>query len=186
MFIEKHKAALLSFNVNIEPYMVDGVVKDSEGALSVMLSLARNTIAIKFAEDDPDIAKMVAHAFTMFEKLCASDEAYAFYHEMIDSTNLHDRVMQFVTLMLMVDEPLVTFAISKAVNKKHGKLLSDIRLVGEIFGFYNKETKTYTDNITRTAHLNGTTKELIMPPEKIMILMCHYINGQRVIAMMPW
>lgn len=46
---------------------VDGVVADSEGALSVMLPLARNTIAIKFAEDDPDIAKMVAHAFIMFE-----------------------------------------------------------------------------------------------------------------------
>ena len=186
MFIENHKAALLSFDVDIEPYMVDGVVADSEGALSVMLPLARNTIAIKFAEDDPDIAKMVAHAFTIFEKLCTSDEAYAFYHEMIDSPKLHDRVMQFVTMMLMVDEPLGTLAISKGVNKKHGKLLSDIRLVGEIFGFYDKETKTFTDDITRTAHLNGTTKELTLPPEKVLMLMCHYINGQRVVAMMPF
>lgn len=48
MFVEEHKAALLSFDVDIEPYMVDGVVADSEGALSVMLPLARNTIAIKF------------------------------------------------------------------------------------------------------------------------------------------
>lgn len=186
MFIGKHKAALLSFDVDIEPYMVDGVVADSEGALSVMLPLARNTIAIKFAEDDPDVARMVAHAFTMFEKLCTSDEAYAFYHEMIDSPKLHDRVMQFVTLMLMVDEPLGTLAMSKAVNKKHGKLLSDIRLVGEIFGFYDKETKVYADGITRTAHLNGTTKELTLPPEITLLLMCYYINGQRVMSMMPW
>ena len=47
---------LLSFDVDIEPYMVDGVVVDSEGALSVMLLLARNTITIKFAEDDPAVA----------------------------------------------------------------------------------------------------------------------------------
>lgn len=33
MFIEEHKAALLSFDVDIEPYMVDGVVADSEGTL---------------------------------------------------------------------------------------------------------------------------------------------------------
>ena len=186
MFIEKHEAALLNFDADIEPYMVDGVVADNEGALSVMLPLARNTIAIKFAEDDPDVARMVAHAFTMFEKLCTSDEAYAFYHEMIDSPKLHDRVMQFVTMILIVDEPLGTLAMSKAVNKKHGKLLSDIRLVGEIFGFYDKETKVYTDDITRTAHLNGTTKELTLPPEIILLLMCYYINGQRVVAMMPW
>ena len=166
--------------------MVDGVVADSEGALSMMLPLARNTIAIKFAEDDPDVAKMVAHVFTMFEKLCTGDEAYAFYHEMIDSPKLHDRVMQFVTMILIVDEPLGTLAMSKAVNKKHGKLLSDIRLVGEIFGFYDKENKVYTDDINRTVHLNGTTKKLMLPPEKILMLMCHYINGQRVMAMMPW
>ena len=150
---------LLSFDVDIEPYMVDGVVVDSEGALSVMLLLARNTITIKFAEDDPAVAKMVARAFTLFERFCTSDEAYAFYHKMIDSPKLHDRVMQFVTLMLIADEPLGTLAISKAVNKKHGKLLSDVRLVGEIFGFYDTERKVYADGITRTAHLNGTTKE---------------------------
>lgn len=186
MFIEEHKAALLSFDVDIERYMVDGVVADNEGALSVMLPLARNTIAIKFAEEDPAVAKMVAHAFALFERLCTSDEAYAFYHEMIGSSKLYERVMQFETLMLMVDEPLGTLAISKAVNKKHGKLLSDVRLVGEIFGFYDKEAKVYTDDINRTAHLNGTTKELTLPPEKILMLMCHYINGQRVMTMMPW
>jgi hypothetical protein len=159
MFIKEHKAVLLSFDVDIEPYMVDGVVVDSEGALSVMLLLARNTITIKFAEDDPAVAKMVARAFTLFERFCTSEQAYAFYHEMIGSPKLYDRVMQFVTLMLMVDEPLGTLAISKAVNKKHGKLLSDVRLVGEIFGFYDTERKVYADGITRTAHLNGTTKE---------------------------
>ena len=177
---------LLSFDVDIEPYMVDGVVVDSEGALSVMLLLARNTITIKFAEDDPAVAKMVARAFTLFERFCTSEQAYAFYHEMIGSPKLYDRVMQFVTLMLMVDEPLGTLAISKAVNKKHGKLLSDVRLVGEIFGFYDTERKVYADGITRTAHLNGTTKELTLPPEIILLLMCHYINGQRAVAMMPW
>ena len=55
MFVEKHKAALSSFEADIESYMVDGVVVDSEGALSVMLPLARNTIAIKFSEDNPKI-----------------------------------------------------------------------------------------------------------------------------------
>ena len=150
-----------------------------------MLPLARNAITIKFAEDD-DIARMVAHAFTMFERFCTSDQAYDFYHKMIGSPKLYERVMQFVTLMLMVDEPLGTLALSQGVNKKHGKLLSDVRLVGEFFGFYDKETKIYTDDITRTAHLNGTTKELTLPPEKILMLMCHYINGQRVVTMMPW
>lgn len=105
---------------------------------------------------------------------------------MMENPKLYDRVMQFVTLMLIADKPLGTLAISKAVNKKHGKLLSDVRLVGEIFGFYDKENKVYTDDINRTAHLNGTTKELTLPPEKILMLMCHYINGQRVMAMMPW
>ena len=186
MFIEKHKAALSSFEVDIEPYMVDGVVVDSEGALSVMLPLARNTVAIKFAEDDPDVAKMVAHAFTMFERFCTSDQAYDFYNDMIASPKIYDRVMQFVTMMLIADEPLGTLAISKAVNKKHGKLLSDVRLVGEIFGFYSKETKVYAVDITRTAHLNGTTKELTLPLEIILLLMCYYINGQRVLTMMPW
>ena len=186
MFVEKHKAALSSFEADIESYMVDGVVADSEGALSVMLPLARNTIAIKFAEDDPDVAKMVAHTFTMFEQLCTAGEAYAFYRSMMDSPRLHDRVMEFVSMMLFVDEPLGTLDISKVVNKKHGKLLSDIRLVGEIFGFYDKETKVYADGITRTAHLNGTTKELTLPPEIILLLMCYYINGQRVLTMRPW
>jgi len=186
MFIDNHKTALSNFKANMEPYMADGVVVDSEGALSVMLPLARNTIAIKFAEDDPIIAKMVAYALTMFERFCTSDQAYAFYNDMIDSPKLHDRVMQFVTMMLMVDEPLGTLTISKAVGKKHGKLLSDVRSVGEIFGFYDKETKVYTDGITRTEHLNGTTKELTLPPKIILLLMCHYINGQRVVTMMPW
>jgi hypothetical protein len=105
---------------------------------------------------------------------------------MVASPKVYDRVMQFVTMMLIADEPLGTLALSKGVNKKHGKLLSDVRLVGEIFGFYDKEAKAYTDDITRTAHLNGTTKELTLPPEKILMLMCHYINGQRVLTMMPW
>ena len=83
---------------------------------------------------------------------------------------------------MTIDEPLGTLAISKAVNKKHGKLLSDIRLVGDIFRFYDKETKVYADGVTRTAHLNGTTKELTLPPEIILLLMCHYINGQRVMT----
>jgi hypothetical protein len=186
MFIESHKTALLSFKTDIELYMVDGVVADDKGVLSLMLPLARNAIAIKFAEDDDDIARMVARAFTLFERFCTSEQAYTFYSDMVASPKVYDRVMQFVTLMLMVDEPLGTLAISKAVNKKHGKLLSDIRLVGEIFGFYDKETKIYTDDITRTAHLNGTTKELTLPPEKILMLMCYYINGQRVMSMMPW
>ncbi|MEZ7519346.1 MULTISPECIES: hypothetical protein [unclassified Psychrobacter] len=186
MFIKEHKAALLSLEADIEPYMVDGVVADSEGALSVMLPLVRNTIAIKFAEDDPDVATMVAHAFTMFERFCSSDQAYDFYNDIIASPKLYDRVMQFVTMILITDEPLGTLAISKAVNKKHGKLLSDIRVVGEIFGFYDTERKVYADRITRTAHLNGTTKELTLPPEIILLLMCYYINGQRVVAMMPW
>lgn len=186
MFIESHKAALSSFKTDIDLYMVDGVVADSEGALSLMLPLARNAIAIKFAEDDDGVARMVARAFTLFERFCTSEQAYTFYRDMVASPKVYDRVMQFVTLMLMVDEPLGTLALSKGVNKKHGKLLSDVRLVGEFFGFYDKETKTYTDDITRTAHLNGTTKELTLPPEKILMLMCHYINGQRVMAMMPW
>ena len=186
MFIESHEAALSSFETDIELYMVDGVVADDEGVLSLMLPLARNGIAIKFAEEDPIVAKMVAHAFIMFEGLCTSEQAYAFYSDMIASPKVYDRVMQFVTMMLMVDEPLGTLALSKGVNKKHGKLLSDVRVVGEFFGFYDKETKTYTDDITRTAHANGTTKELILPPEKIMMLMCYYINGQRVLTMMPW
>lgn len=186
MFIEEHKAALLSFEADIEPYMVDGVVADSDGALSLMLPIARNTIAIKFAEDDPDIAEMVARALILFERFCTSDQAYAFYNDMMTAPKLHDRVMQFVTMMLMVDEPLGTLAISKAVGKKHGKLLSDLRSVGEIFGFYDKESSVYTDSITRTENLNGTTKELALPPKIILLLMCHYINGQRVLTMMPW
>ena len=117
MFIESHKAALSSFKTDIDLYMVDGVVADSEGALSLMLPLARNAIAIKFAEDDDGVARMVARAFTLFERFCTSEQAYAFYHEMIDSPKLYERVMQFVTLMLMVDEPLGTLAISKAVKK---------------------------------------------------------------------
>ncbi len=186
MFIESHKAALSSFKTDIDLYMVDGVVADSEGALSLMLPLARNAIAIKFAEDDPFVAKMVAHAFIMFEGLCTSEQAYAFYSDMVASPKVYDRVMQFVTMMLIADEPLGTLALSKGVNKKHGKLLSDVRLVGEFFGFYDKKTKIYTDDITRKVHPNGTTKELILPPEKILMLMCHYINGQRVLTMMPW
>ncbi|CAM4222471.1 hypothetical protein PSAR109036_14580 [Psychrobacter arenosus] len=186
MFIENHKAALLNAEASVEQYMDNGVVVDSEGYLSVMLPMTRNTIALKFAENDPAVAEMVAHAFTMFEKLCTSDQAYAFYHKMIESPKLYDRVMQFIAMMLMTNEPLGTLALSKGVDKKHGKLLSDIRLVGEIFGFYDKETKVYKDGITRTEHLNGTTKELILPPEIVLLLMCYYINGQRVMTMMPW
>lgn len=166
MFIKNHKAALSKLEADIKPYMVDGVVADSEGALSVMLPLARNTIAIKFAENDPDVAKMVARAFTLLEKFCTSDQAYIFYKDMMASPKLHDRVMQFVTMVLIADEPLGTLAISKGVGKKHGKLLSDVRLVSDIFGFYNKEAKVYTDDITRTANLNWTTKELTLPPKK--------------------
>ncbi len=92
------------------------MVEDDEGALSLMLPLARNAITIKFAEDD-DIARMVAHAFTMFERFCTSEEAYTFYSDMVASPKVYDRVMKFVTLMLMVDEPLGTLAISKAVKK---------------------------------------------------------------------
>ena len=166
MFIESHKAALSSFKTDIDLYMVDGVVADSEGALSLMLPLARNAIAIKFAEDDDGVARMVARAFTLFERFCTSEQAYAFYRDMVASPKVYDRVMQFVTLMLMVDEPLGTLALSKGVNKKHGKLLSDVRLVGEFFGFYDKENKTYTDDITRTTNLNRKKKKLTMPHEK--------------------
>lgn len=186
MFIETHKAALLSFETDIKPYMDDGVIVDGEGALSVMLPLARNTVAIKYAEDDPEVAKMAARALTLFERFCTNDEAYAFYNDMMASPKLYDRVMQFVTMMLIADEPLGSLAISKAVNKKHGKMLSDIRLIGDYFGFYDKEAKSYSDDIVRTNHLNGTTKELILPPEKILMLMSYYINGQRVVSMMPW
>ena len=76
--------------------------------------------------------------------------------------------------------------MSKAVNKKHGKLLSDVRLVGEVFGFYDKESSVYTDSITCTENPNGMTKELTLPPKIILLLMCHYINGQRVLTIMPW
>lgn len=186
MFIENHKAALLNIQDDVGPYMNSGVVVDSDGYLSVMLPIARNTIAIKFAENDSVIAEMVAHALTMFEKLCTGAEAYAFYNEMMESVKLHDRVMQFVAMMILIDEPQGTLAISKAVDKKHGKLLSDIRIVGDYFGFYDKKSKAYADGITRTEHLNGTTKELTLPPEIILLLMCYYINGQRVVAMMPW
>jgi hypothetical protein len=105
---------------------------------------------------------------------------------MMENPKLYDRVMQFVTLMLIADKPLGTLAISKAVDKKHAKLLSDVRLIGGIFGFYDKETKVYTDDITCITHLNGTTKELTLPPEKVLMLMSYYINGQRVLTMMPW
>lgn len=87
MFIKEHKAALLSFEADLAPYMVDGVVADSEGALSVMLPLARHTIAIKFAEDDHDVATMIAYAFTMFERFCSRDQAYDFYNDTIASLN---------------------------------------------------------------------------------------------------
>lgn len=186
MFIENHKAALLDAMANVEQYMNEGIVVDSDGYLSVMLPIARNTIAIKFAENEPVTAKMVAHALTLFERFCTSAAAYAFYNKLMEDTKLHDRVMQFVAMMLLADEPLGTLTISKAVDKKHGKLLSDVRIVGDYFGFYDKETKTYADGITRTTHLNGTTKELTLPPEIILPLMCYYINGQRVVAMMPW
>lgn len=182
MFIENNKAALLDALANVEQYMNDGVVVDSDGYLSVMLPIARNTIAIKFSENDPSIAKMVAHGFTLFERLCTGAAAYAFYNQLMESIKLYDRVMQFVAMMLLADEPMGTLTISKAVDKKHGKLLSDVRLIGDYFGFYDKEAKTYADGITRTAHLNGMTKELILPPEIISLLMCYYINGQRVLA----
>ena len=71
------------------------------------LCLARNTIAIKFAENDHSVAEMVARAFTLFENFCTSDQAYAFYNEMMENPKLYDRVMQFVTLMLIADKPLV-------------------------------------------------------------------------------
>ena len=82
--------------------MAIDVVVDGDGCLSVMLPLAINTIAIKFSEDDPDVAKMVAWAFTMFERFCTSDQGYAFYNDMMASRKLYDRVKQFVTMMLMV------------------------------------------------------------------------------------
>ena len=99
MFIKEHKAALLSFDVDIEPYMVDGVVADNEGALSVMLPLTRHMIAIKFAEDDPDVETMVAHAFTMLERFCSVDQAYAFYNDTIASPKRYDRIIQFFTIL---------------------------------------------------------------------------------------
>lgn len=186
MFIKNHKAALSNALANAEQYMAGGVVVDDEGYLSLMLPLARNGIAIKFAENDPIVADMVAHALGLFERLCTEAAAYAFYNQLMESPKLHDRVMQFVSMMLLVDEPLGTLTISKAVDKKHGKLLSDVRLVGDHFGFYDKETKTYTDGITRTEHLDGMTKELMLPPEIVWLLMCYYINGQRVRTLMPW
>ena len=51
---------------------------------------------------------------------------------MMENPKLYDRVMQFVTLMLIADKPLGTLAISKAVDKKR-KLLSDVRLIGEFW-----------------------------------------------------
>ncbi len=166
--------------------MRDGAVVDSDGYLSVMLPITRNSIAIRFAEKDPVVAKMVAHALALFEKLCTKDDAYAFYQLIMESDKLHDRVMQFVTLMISNYEPMGTLTISKAVDKKHGKLLSDVRLIGDSFGFYDKEAKTFSGGVTRTSHPNGMTKELMLPPEIISLLMCYYINGQRVLAMMQW
>lgn len=58
MFIEDNKAALLDAQANAEQYMDRGVVVDSHEYLSVMLPIARNTIAIKFADSDPFIAKI--------------------------------------------------------------------------------------------------------------------------------
>ena len=66
------------------------------------------------------------------------------------------------------------------------KLLRDVRIIGDYFGFYNKDTKAYSDDIIRTNRPNGTTKELILPPEIIGLLMCYYINGQRVMTSIPW
>lgn len=186
MFIKNHKAALSSCQTDLKQYMRDGVVVDNDGYLSVMLPITRNAIAIKFAEKDPVVAKMVAHALALFEKLCTNDDAYGFYQLIMESDKLHDRVMQFVTMMIANHEPMGTLTISKAVDKKHGKLLSDVRLIGDSFGFYDKEAKTFSHGITRTSHPNGMTKELMLPPEIISLLMCHYIDGQRVLAMMPW
>ena len=182
MFIENHKKAVQDAEVNIAPYIKNVVVEDAEGYLSVMLPLLRDTIAIKCAESDSTVAEMVAHALKLFERLCTQDQAYHFYEKMMSSITLFERVMQFVTLMIMVDKPLSSLVVCKAVDKSHGKLLRDIRLIGDYFGFYNKDTKTYSEDIIRTNHPNGTTKELILPPEIIGLLMCYYINGQRVMA----
>ena len=56
--------------------------------IDVFIPLARNTIAIKFAEDDHSVAEMVARAFTLFENFCTSDQAYAFYNEMMENPKL--------------------------------------------------------------------------------------------------
>lgn len=186
MFIENHKKALQDAEENVASFMKDGVVEDAEGYLSVMLPLLRGTVAIKFAENDSVVAEMVAHALTLFERLCTQEQAYKFYKEMMDSTVLFNRVMQFVTMMIMADKPLSTLDICKAVDKSHGKLLRDVRIIGDYFGFYNKDTKAYSDGIIRTNRPNGTTKELILPPEIIGLLMCYYINGQRVMTSIPW
>ena len=183
MFIKNHNAALSDVEASIEPYMANGVVVDSEGYLSVMLPLSRNTLAIKFAGNDPVIAEMAARALSLFENMCSSEAAHAFYGQLMQAPELYDRVMQFVTIMLKTDEALGTLTLSKEANKRHGKLLSDIRLVGEMFGFYDKKTKTYTGGITRAEHPNGMTKELMLPPEIVAALMCYYINGQRVRAL---
>lgn len=186
MFIENHKKALQDAEANVASFMKDGVVEDAEGYLSVMLPLLKATVAIKFAENDSVVAEMVAHALTLFERLCTQEQAYQFYEEMMDSTALFNSVMQFVTMMIMADKPLSTLDICKAVDKSHGKLLRDIRRIGDYFGFYNKETKTFTGDIIRTNRPNGTTKELTLPPEIIGLLMCYYINGQRIMASMTW
>lgn len=186
MFIENHKKALQDAEANVASFMKDGVVEDAEGYLSVMLPLLRDTIAIKYAENDPTVAEMAAHSLKLFERLCTQDQAYQFYEEMMSSATLFDRVMQFVTLMIMVDKALSSLIVCKAVDKSHGKLLRDLRLIGDYFGFYNKDTKTYSEEIIRTNRPNGTTKELILPPEIIGLLMCYYINGQRVMASIAW
>lgn len=87
-----------------------------------MLPLARNAIAIKFAEDDPIVAKMVANAFMMFEGFCTSDQAYNFYSDMIAFPKLYDRVMQFVAMMLIADELFGTLTLSKPLINKYNWL----------------------------------------------------------------
>ena len=183
--IERHNAALKKALVDVEPYIANGVVVDSESYLEVMLPLARNAIAIKISERDPAIAEEVALILGLFERFCTSAAAHNFYHLLMTSPDRLDRVMNFVTLALLTlnsDSTLGTLAISNAVDKRHAKLLQDIRLLGEKVGFYDKKTKTYSDGITRTAHLNGSTKELMLPPEIIVLLMGYYINGQRILA----
>lgn len=186
MFIKNYEAALAVAEANVRQYMVNDVIEDDEGFLLEFLPLIRSTLAIKFAERDPSLAEMAASALGMVEHYCTSAEAYNFYVKLMGSPDLFSRVMEFVDMAVLtpyIDGALGTLDLSEGVGKRHAKLLQDVREIGAKFGFYDADNKAYSGGITRTEHLNGMTKELMLPPELVMLLMGYYIHGQRVRAL---